>query len=508
MRVSVQYLFLFLIIITMSCKKDPSSPPEPLFELINITRSPQQVYINSSVTITANVYNPDNDTLRYLWKASGGTFDNYETNPVVWHSPDTMGVVSFTLQIFDSKDTEVKEEFQLVVGNQAPVFQTFQYSSANVIIGNTLQIKALFSDPNGQDVSTRWFSSGGTILEQSKDSIVWQAPTVPGEYKVWLEISDSLLTTVSDTLTLRAYREYGCIWVIERGSNTVKKFTDNGMLLFTLNGFNNPMSVKVNPRDKSCWVADASYNGNSGKLYRISFNGDTIRAIGNFTDPQDLDVYILEKDVWLLDSKQNALYCISPISFQITKTIQGFNHPLAVEIDQPSREVWVADTDNDRVVSISFDVPAMYNVETDSGYHRIIEIEDPVDITADQNDDAIWIAQRFHNKVTYIKDGYTPLVIADLIQPMNVQAGINSGESWISDTGQNRVLKFVSDRVAVTVEDGFLLPTKLSLNVFDGTVWILDSQNNRLVKIDNNGTILKYIMGLHEPWDISVNFGE
>ncbi len=499
---------MFFLLIFQGCKKNPADPPVPSFELLGIIQSPKKVYLNQTVTFEAQIYAPNQDTLRYLWRSSQGYFDNPESNPVSWHAPDSATSVTISLTIFDSQDLSVDTTFVLAVGNQPPVFKGFIYPTKNVIIGNEINIRCQYVDADSEAVHVAWYSSGGVFTLVTNDSVRWQAPTQPGTYQIWAELTDSSSTVISDTLNLIAYREYGCVWVIEKGSKSVKKFTDDGILLFEIGGFANPAAVKVNPRDKSCWVADATYNGQGGKIYRISFNGDTIKTLGNFIDPQDVDVYILEKDVWVVDSKQNTLVCISPITFSIKKTITGFYHPLALDIDQPSREVWVADTDNDRIVKISFDVPDNYNVDSDSGYHEIIQIADPVDISADQNDDAVWVAQRFQNKVTYIRTGFNPYVIADLVQPMCVQAGIYSGECWISDTGQNRILKFSGGQIVQTVSDGFLLPTKITLNIFDGSFWVLDSQNNRLVKVDNNGNIIKAILGLNEPWDLSVNFGQ
>lgn len=507
-KIFILALSIFLSIFVSSCKKNPTKTPQPSFELLGIELTPEKIYLGQSVTIKARLYNPENDTLAFLWKSSAGRFEDYESNPAIWYAPDSTCLATISLTIRDSKDAVYDTTFQINVGNQPPQFKSFIYTSKNVIIGNSLPIKCTYEDPDGQPVEIVWYNDGGTFTYVKGDSAVWQAPTQPGEYHIWVELTDSLSMTTSDTLRLVAYREYGCVWVIEKGNKSLKKFTDNGILLFEIDGFNNPSAVRVNPRDKSCWVADGSYNGSPGTIYRISFNGDTIKTLGTFVDPQDIDVYILEKDIWVVDAKQNTLTCISPINFSIKKTITGFLHPQALDIDQPSREVWVADTDNDRVVKINFDVPDNYNVNVDSGYHQIIDVSDPVDITCDQNDDAVWIAQRFQNKVTYIKNGYDPYVIADLVQPMCVQAGIYSGECWISDTGQNRILKFSGNQIVQVVQDGFLLPTKITLNIFDGSFWVLDSQNNRLVKIDNNGNILKEIMRLNEPWDISVNFGQ
>lgn len=501
-------LLPILLISLTGCKKDPATAPEPSFRILDVRLTPSPVYLGASIRLEAVIYNPENDTLKFVWSASRGKLLDFETNPTTWIAPDSTGSAEIRLMVQNQHRERIDTAFTIYVGNQPPRFEGFVYHNRNVIIGNTLPLKCRATEPDGQELQIQWYSDGGVLTTVTKDSVVWQAPTIPGKYHIWVELYDGYTLVRSDTLELVAYREYGCIWVIERGNKSLKKFTDNGILLFEIQGFANPMAVRVNPRDKSCWVADASYAGSVGKIYRISFNGDTIRTIGNFVDPQDIGVYILEKDVWVVDAKQNTLTCISPIDFSIRKTITGFFHPQAVDIDQRTREVWVADTDNDRVVRISFDVPDHYNVNSDSGFHSIIPITDPVDISADQNDEAIWVAQRFEHQVTYIREGFTPIIIANLVQPMNVQTAISSGQCWISDTGKNRILKYSGNQLLFEVADGFLLPTKISLNIFDGSIWVLDSQNNRLVKITDNGQIEKYLVGLNEPWDISVNFGQ
>ncbi len=91
----VPLVLLLVTLLLFSC--EPSGFPTGNFWIVSIDVDPDYVYVNSEVTLTAFVENPDNEELVYDWRASGGTIYG-SGNQVQWMTPPDPA--SYTIELW------------------------------------------------------------------------------------------------------------------------------------------------------------------------------------------------------------------------------------------------------------------------------------------------------------------------------------------------------------------------------------------------------------------------
>jgi len=115
----VLYILFFMsitfVIIMGIASCNPSKYPTGNFEILRIDVNPEVLYINMDVVLTAQIYNPNNETLHYKWEVSGGTL--YGTGySVQWHTPSEngsylieLGVIGQSGEDYERKVVDVNE---------------------------------------------------------------------------------------------------------------------------------------------------------------------------------------------------------------------------------------------------------------------------------------------------------------------------------------------------------------------------------------------------------------
>jgi hypothetical protein len=119
--------------------------------------------------------------------------------------------------------------------NNPPLITSLNADQQIVQPSARVQLSCRAMDPESDNLSYRWTSSGG-ILEGSADTVSWTAPNLPGTYKVTVVVSDDMGGSVSSDILIN---------VPEKPNNppviSAIKFTRPGRM---------PIAVKTNPTAK------------------------------------------------------------------------------------------------------------------------------------------------------------------------------------------------------------------------------------------------------------------
>ena len=131
----------------------------------------------------------DGDELSYGWAASGGEIDG-EGATVTWTAPDSAGSYDVTVTATDGRGGEVTGDVTITVRDNKPPTVTILAADADwsTPLG-TIQVTCTASDPDGDELSYEWSSSGGNITGTGPE-VTWIAPEEAGMYQVTAVVKD------------------------------------------------------------------------------------------------------------------------------------------------------------------------------------------------------------------------------------------------------------------------------------------------------------------------------
>jgi len=76
-------------------------------------------------------------------------------------------------------------------GNQPPAISNLTANPPSIDVKKTTSITSTASDPDGDPLAYHWTKNGGTFVgSTSGSSVTWRAPSTPGTYRVYCEVSD------------------------------------------------------------------------------------------------------------------------------------------------------------------------------------------------------------------------------------------------------------------------------------------------------------------------------
>lgn len=87
--------------------------------------------------------------------------------------------------------------------NQPPRIVALSVSPTRAAPSESVTIRAEAYDPEAGRIIYKWRADGGTFGENRDSLIVWYAPEIPGNYKVWLTVVDALGARNRRSVTLQ-----------------------------------------------------------------------------------------------------------------------------------------------------------------------------------------------------------------------------------------------------------------------------------------------------------------
>ncbi|HIE16823.1 MAG TPA: PKD domain-containing protein [Dehalococcoidia bacterium] len=195
LSVAATALALLITLYGACSPKPPSAPPaaEPSGNqppvVSNLTVAQTQVYPSESVQVQCIASDPDGDPLKFSWSCTGGEFSGAGAS-VIWRAPARYGTYAVTVTVGDGRGGSTEASVNIAVGaNQPPVISSLAATSSVVVRGGSTIITCTASDPDGDEVSYSWSTSGGSITGVG-NKVTWMAPDKAGNFNITVIVSD------------------------------------------------------------------------------------------------------------------------------------------------------------------------------------------------------------------------------------------------------------------------------------------------------------------------------
>ncbi len=225
---------------------------------------------NSIVTTKHSVYvycaaaDRDNDTLSFVWDASGGLISG-SASTVLWTAPDTVGTYIVTCTVNDGHGAQVSTVDTLTVVqfiNHPPVIQRMKANPRKIDLSATSSISCAAFDPDSDAMAYHWSSASGT-LSGSGPAVSWQAPAISGNYYVLCVIDDGHAGLTADSIGLEV-RDFS----ISQTGNLVAYYPFNGNANDASGNGHNGTANNVQPVNDRFGTQNSAYafNGTSSSI--------------------------------------------------------------------------------------------------------------------------------------------------------------------------------------------------------------------------------------------------
>ena len=157
--------------------------------ITSLEAEPERVLPRGSCQIVCNATDPDGDELSYGWSADGGGITG-EGAAVNWTAPNSAGSYNVTVIVLDSRGGGVMKKVTIEVRtNRAPTINSLAADADWTLPSGSLNVTCDASDPDGDELSYEWSTSGGNITGMGPE-VIWTAPSEVGTYNVTVVVKD------------------------------------------------------------------------------------------------------------------------------------------------------------------------------------------------------------------------------------------------------------------------------------------------------------------------------
>jgi hypothetical protein len=157
--------------------------------ITSLKAEPDWIAPLGSINVTCNATASRGDQLSYNWSASGGKITG-EGATVTWTAPGSSGSYNVTVTVTDGRGGEVTGNVTIEVrGNQPPAIESLVADAAWTSPSGSLQVTCDASDPDGDNLSYEWTTTGGN-LSGTGAAVNWTAPQEVGTYNITIVVKD------------------------------------------------------------------------------------------------------------------------------------------------------------------------------------------------------------------------------------------------------------------------------------------------------------------------------
>ena len=193
-------------------------------------------------------------------------------------------------------------------------------------------------------------------------------------------------------------------------------------------------------------------------------------------------------------------------------TSLGFNWPRDMAVDAATGEVWLADTHQNRLQLVT--AGCTRSTPYGNAGTALNQMKFPSGIDIRESDRVAFVADTNNNRlVTWDVARKAPVATAGLglKRPRGVFVDQRSGEVLVADRGSNRVLRISSARgggsfTVVATYTGFSKPEGVTMDDV-GRIYVADTLNDRVVVLNATGTQIGVLTGFDDPVDVEWNDG-
>ena len=166
---------------------------------ITSLEAPERVLPSGSCQIICTASDRDGDELSYNWSASGGNISGTGAS-VNWTAPDSIGSYNVTVMVTDGRGGEAMKQVTIEVrANNPPQINSLIADAVWTTPSGNLQVTCNATDPNGDELSYEWSTTGGDITGTGA-VVSWIAPEEVDIYDITVVVTDGHGS--SDTRTL------------------------------------------------------------------------------------------------------------------------------------------------------------------------------------------------------------------------------------------------------------------------------------------------------------------
>jgi hypothetical protein len=168
---------------------------------ITSLEAPEKVLPSGICQIICTASDRDGDELSYNWSASGGNISGTGAS-VNWTAPDSEGFYDVTVWVTDGRSTEIMKQVTIIVrANMSPSINSLITDAEWTLLSGTLQVTCTASDPDGDELSYEWSTTGGDI--SGIGAVVnWTAPESVGMYDVIVVVTDGHGSSATDSVPI------------------------------------------------------------------------------------------------------------------------------------------------------------------------------------------------------------------------------------------------------------------------------------------------------------------
>ena len=169
--------------------------------IASIEAEPMRRLASGIWQIVCTASDPDGDELSYGWAASGGEIGG-EGAEVTWTAPNSTGSYDVTVTVTDGRGGEVTGDVTIAVrANKPPIITGLVADADWSTPSGTIQVACTASDPDDEELSYEWSSSGGSINGTGSE-VTWLAPEEADIYHVTVVVRDGYGAEATKSVTL------------------------------------------------------------------------------------------------------------------------------------------------------------------------------------------------------------------------------------------------------------------------------------------------------------------
>jgi hypothetical protein len=158
--------------------------------ITSLEAKPERVLPSGSCQIVCNATDLDGDELSYTW--SGRGLIKGEGATVTWTAPSLpLGYYNITVTVTDGHGGKATKEVTIEVKNSGPPkINSLTADAVWITPSGSLQVTCNASDPDDDELSYEWSTSGGNITGTGA-VVNWIAPQEVGVYQVTVVVTDA-----------------------------------------------------------------------------------------------------------------------------------------------------------------------------------------------------------------------------------------------------------------------------------------------------------------------------
>jgi len=248
--------------------------------------------------------------------------------------------------------------------------------------------------------------------------------------------------------------------------------------------------VTTETADGSCWVFDGSQN----TLNRLNSSGELVSVNSSLGVADALATVADDAIVWVVDSAAARLSKLNA-SGTLEKQVSGFDHPVDVAVDSTTDNIFIADDNGRRVVSLDSDgnplwikalscVPYRLTLAGGSGTRVLL-------VLASEDIDGRRVLGFDAADGTEVFD----LALTDQLD-YSFDADSTADDFWLID-GSTLTRRQITDGAVISTYDEATAPAAVAA-LSDGC-WVFDDDGNDIYRLDEAGVVqaqISYLPGV------------